>query len=92
MYPSTIGVSEHANRTIIEKARSILEGSHLPKPYWGEAVNTAIYLKNRSPTPGLRNKIPEELWTGEKVNPSQLRVFCCEAHIFIPKDKKGKKL
>lgn len=57
----------------------MLEDSRLP---------TAIYLKNRSPTQALKNKIPEELWTGKNVDLSHLRVFSCEAHILIPKEKR----
>lgn len=88
--PQQNGVSERANRTIIEKARSMLKDSKLPLSYWGEAVNTAIYLKNRMPTQSLNNMIPEELWTKKKVNLSHLRVFGCEAHVLIPKEKRAK--
>ncbi|CAG9133521.1 unnamed protein product [Plutella xylostella] len=88
--PQQNGVSERANRTIIEKARSMLKDSNLPLAYWGEAVNTAIYLKNRVPTQALQNRIPEELWTKKKVNLSHLRVFGCEAHVLVPKEKRLK--
>ena len=43
------GVSERMNRTIMEKARSILLEAGLPESFWAEAVNTAMYLHNRSP-------------------------------------------
>lgn len=88
--PQQNGVSERVNRTIIEKARSMLQDSKLPLAYWGEAVNTAIYLKNRTPTQALNNKIPEELWKGNKINLSHLRVFGCEAHVLVPKEKRTK--
>lgn len=88
--PQQNGVSERANRTIIEKARSMLKDSNLPLAYWGEAVNTAIYLKNRLPTQALKNKIPEEVWSGRKINLSHLRVFGCEAHALVPKEKRTK--
>lgn len=88
--PQQNGVSERANRTIIEKARSMIYDSKLSLAYWAEAVNTAIYLKNRVPTQSLNNKIPEELWTGKKINLSHLRVFGSEAHVLIPKEKRLK--
>lgn len=88
--PQQNGVSERANRTIIEKARSMLKDSKLPLAYWGEAVNTAIYLKNRVPTQSLNNKIPEELWTKQKIDLSHLRVFGCQAHVLLPKEKRTK--
>jgi hypothetical protein len=40
---------ERINRTILEKVRCILFTTKLPKHLWGEAVNTAVYLYNRTP-------------------------------------------
>ena len=88
--PQQNGVAERVNRTIFEKARAMLFDAKLPKAYWAEAVNTAIYLKNHSPTQSLKNRIPEEIWTGKQVNLSHLRVFGCEAHVLIPKEKRTK--
>lgn len=84
------GVSERLNRTLIEKARCMLQESGLSKRYWGEAVNTAIYLKNRSPTTALDGQIPEHLWSGSKVDLSHLKVFGCIAYSLEPKHKRGK--
>ncbi|KAJ2945209.1 hypothetical protein O0L34_g9278 [Tuta absoluta] len=88
--PQQNGVAERVNRTIVEKARAMLHDAKLPKAYWGEAVNTAIHLKNLSPTQALKNKIPDELWYGKRLDVSHLRVFGCEAHSFIPKEKRSK--
>jgi hypothetical protein len=38
------------NRSITEKARALIIDSKLDKSMWGEAVLTATYLLNRSPT------------------------------------------
>jgi len=46
-------VSERTLRTISEKARCLLCDSGLDKRFWAEAYNTAIYLKNVSPTAAL---------------------------------------
>jgi hypothetical protein len=46
-------VAEKANRTTVEKAKMMLIESGLNTKYWAEAVNTAVYLKNRSPTKAL---------------------------------------
>lgn len=48
--PQQNGVAERANRTIGEMARSMLVHSGLPEALWAEAVSTAVYLRNRSPT------------------------------------------
>lgn len=88
--PSQNGVSERLNRTLLEKARCMLYEAHLPKEYWAEAVSTAIYLKNRSPTAALVGNIPEEVWTGHKVDLRHLRVFGCLAMTLIPDVKRDK--
>lgn len=62
--PGQNGVAERMNRTIVEKAMSMLFGAKLPKTYWAEAVSTAVYLINRSPTKAVTGKTPEEAWTG----------------------------
>lgn len=41
-------VEERTNRTIIEKARSMLGDAELNNYYWAKEANTAIYPKNRS--------------------------------------------
>jgi hypothetical protein len=81
-------VAERANRTIVEKAKSMLIESGLNTKYWAEAVNTAVYLKNRSPTKALSKTTPKQAWSGgDKVN---LRVFGSRAFARIPKEKRGK--
>jgi len=59
----------------------------LADKYWGEAVQTAIYLRNRCPTLALVNKTPYETWYGSKPNISHLRTFGCIPYIYIPKRK-----
>ena len=51
-------VSERMNRTIMEKARTMFLEARLPESFWAEAVNTAVYLHNRSPTRSLDNMTP----------------------------------
>lgn len=88
--PQQNGVSERLNRTLIEKARCLLQGSGLGKEYWGEAVSTAIYLYNRSPSSALCGQIPEEVWTGRTVSLGHLRVFGCVAYALVPSVKRQK--
>ena len=45
--------------------------------YWGEAVVTAVYILNRSPTKALDGMTPYEAWHGRKPAVSHLRVFGC---------------
>ena len=42
--PEQNGVAERKNRKIEEAAREMIEEKHMPKFYWAEAVQIAIYL------------------------------------------------
>ena len=55
-----------------------------PLQFW--AVDTTVYLINRGPSSSLDGGIPEEAWTGKKVNYSFLRTFGCEAFVNIDKE------
>jgi transposase InsO family protein len=44
--PQQNGVAKRANRTIMECARSMILAQGLEFEFWGEAVNTAMYIKN----------------------------------------------
>ena len=54
--PEQNGVSERLNRTLIESARSMLYHAKTPLKFWAESMNTAAYLRNRSPTSALKDK------------------------------------
>ena len=59
--PQYNGVVEMMNRTIVEKVRYMLKLAKLPKSFWGEAVNTVVYLINRSPSVPLNFDIPQRV-------------------------------
>lgn len=82
--PQQNGVAERTNRSIVEKARSMLSGCSLPKGYWEDAFKTSVYLKNRSPHRALDHQTPFEKWHGYKSDLSHLRIFGCRALIHIP--------
>ncbi|CAF4947657.1 unnamed protein product [Pieris macdunnoughi] len=88
--PEQNGVSERFNRTIVERSRCLLFEAKLDKSYWAEAVNTAVYLKNRSPASGLDQKTPIEVWTGHKPDLSHVRIFGSPVMMHVPKNKRFK--
>lgn len=47
--PQMNGVAERANRTLMDLVRSMLASAHLPQNFWGEAVVTAAYIRNKVP-------------------------------------------
>ena len=42
----------------------MLLSANLPKGFWGEAINTAVYLINRCQSAALNFKVLEEVWNG----------------------------
>lgn len=88
--PEQNGMSERANRTIVERAQTMLSDAGLEKRFLAEAVSTAVYLKNRAPTVAVKGKTPLEAWSGKKPNLSHLRVFGSKAFAHVPKEKRRK--
>ena len=61
--PEQNGVAERLNRTLVEAVRAMLIQTKLPQRFWVEALLTAVYLHNRSPTKGVTDMTPFEAWT-----------------------------
>lgn len=82
--PQQNGVSERMNRTLMDKARSMMHDKDVPESLWGEALFVSTYLTNRSPTIALEAcKTPYELWFGDKPDVSKLKVFGCVAYSLV---------
>ena len=62
----------------------------LPKMFWVEAVNTIIHLINRGSSTPLKFKLPEEVWSGKKVDRSYLKVFSCVSYVHIDPTARSK--
>lgn len=88
--PQLNGVSERMIRTLTERSRAMISGAKLDKKFWGEAVLTATYLINISPTKALKSdNTPFELWHGKKPQLKYLKVFGSTVY-FINKTRKTK--
>ncbi|CAK9821285.1 Retrovirus-related Pol polyprotein from transposon TNT 1-94 [Anthophora retusa] len=87
--PESNGIAERANRTLLDKARTMLIDSSLPGSFWAEAVATAAYLRNRCPVKGA-TVTPIEMWEGKKPTVSHVKVFGCTAYYYIPKNYRSK--
>lgn len=88
--PQSNGVAERANRTLLDQARTMLIDSSLPLEFWAEAISTATYLKNCSPTKICGDKTPIEKWTGNKPSVKHLMISGCLAYIFVTRPKRNK--
>src|ERR1051325_7140191 len=86
--PEQNGVSERLNFTLQEKARSMLAESPFATGFWAEAVSTANYLRNRSPTSALDGRTPDEVWTGRVPYLGHIRVFGCTTWVHIQKERR----
>jgi len=96
--PQQNGVAERMNRTLVERGRCLLIDAELEKRFWGEAVNMAAYVVNRSVNRSLGGKVPEEIWRGKRINVSDLKIFGTPVMVLIPEiyrkklDPKSKQL
>ena len=88
--PQQNGVAERKNRTILDMVRSMIKTKNMPKEFWAEAVQCAVYIQNRCPHAILENKTPQELWRGHKPNVSHFKIFGSVAYAHIPDQKRTK--
>ena len=78
------------NRTIQDRARSMLVGAGLGGGFWVEATSAACYIRNKCPVAGL-SKTPDELWSGKVPSVKHLRAYGSKAYVSLEKMKrKGK--
>ena len=63
--PEQNGVAECMSRTLVEATKSMLVNANLPHRFWAEALSTATYLRNRSPTTAVCGMTPHEALTRE---------------------------
>ena len=61
----------------------MLKSKDMPNSFWAEAVATAVYILNLSPTKAVMNKTPYEAWFRRKPAVGHLRVFGCVAYTLI---------
>ena len=86
--PQQNGVSERANRTLCEMARTMIIEAAMPESFWAEAVRTAAYIRNRTTTKVLPDKTPHEMWYKFKPAVGHLKTFGAKAVVL---DKTAKK-
>ncbi|GKA92696.1 retrovirus-related pol polyprotein from transposon TNT 1-94 [Tanacetum coccineum] len=88
--PEQNGVAERNNKTLIEAARTMLNGSVLSKHFWTEAVRIACYTQNRSIIVKRHDKTPYEIFRERIPDISYFHVFGCPVFIHNHKDHLGK--
>jgi hypothetical protein len=68
----------------------MMKCKNLSNVFWAEAINTAVYLKNISPTRCLDGVTPFEALYGSKPVVHNLKVSRCKAFAHIPKENRRK--
>ncbi|GKE66254.1 retrovirus-related pol polyprotein from transposon TNT 1-94, partial [Tanacetum coccineum] len=66
-----------------------LKSKKMPKEFWAEAVDCAVYLLNRCPSKSLDNKTPQEAWNRIKPTVSHLRIFGSIAYVHVPSQRRS---
>ena len=74
----------------MEAVKAMIHDQDLPMHLWAEATRTTVYMQNKSPHRVLGNKTPKEMFSGEKLEVSHLRIFRCPVYIHVPKEKRTK--
>jgi hypothetical protein len=80
-------ISGQISKIISEKSTELLRVSKIPENLWPEAVQHAVWLKNRTPARALRKKeakTPYEALKGEKPTLSRERIWGSRAYVTYP--------
>ena len=85
--PQQNGVAERMNKTLLERARCMLNQAKHGKEFWAEAVSTTCYLISRSPHTALDFKCHQEVWHSSPIDYSNLKIFGCNAYIHVNEGK-----
>uniref|UniRef100_A0A1Y1L115 Retrovirus-related Pol polyprotein from transposon TNT 1-94 n=1 Tax=Photinus pyralis TaxID=7054 RepID=A0A1Y1L115_PHOPY len=88
--PQQNGKAERKNRSLVERARTIISESGLPKKFWGEAILCTNYIINRGPSDGLEDITPAELWLAKKPNVSNFRIFGSTVYCYVESQARDK--
>ncbi|KAG8486777.1 hypothetical protein CXB51_020123 [Gossypium anomalum] len=78
--PQQNGVAERIEQNNHGEGSMYVVNANLPKSFWVEAASTACFLINRSPSVAIEKKTPQEVWSGNPANYSDLKIFGCPAY------------
>ncbi|KAJ0469227.1 putative RNA-directed DNA polymerase [Helianthus annuus] len=75
--PQQNGVVERKHRHLLETARALMFQGSLPKKFWGECIETAVYIINRLPSKVIHHKTPHEIIMGNIPDYEEMRTMGC---------------
>ena len=71
-------------------ARSMMKEKHISNEYWGDAIAYSVYILNRIPIKIIKDRFPQQVWSGKCSNISHLRIFGCVAYAHVPEELRRK--
>ena len=74
----------------MEVVKAMLHDQDLLMYLWVEAARIVVYVQNISPHRVIDNQTLEEVFSGEILEVSHLRIFGCLVYMRVPKDKRSK--
>jgi hypothetical protein len=74
----------------MKAVKAMIHDQNLPMHLWEEASHTVVYVQNISRHNVLGNKTLEEIFSGENLEVSHLRIFGCPVYVHVAKDKRLK--
>jgi hypothetical protein len=85
--PQQNGVAERKNRQLLEVIRSLMIGSSVPTFLWGDALSTAVYVINRTPSSTLFFQRPLDVLANHCMLPPLVklmpRIFGCVTYVHL---------
>ena len=84
------GIAERMNGWLCEMARAMIIQAGAPLGLWGEALNYASFIHNNSVQPSIGNQIPFEVFYGRRYPAKKMRVFGCDAFVYLDESIRGK--
>jgi hypothetical protein len=79
--PQQNKVVERKNRTLVEKARMILDEHRTPICFWADAINNVCYISNRIFLHSILHLTPFELYFGRRLCVCHFRPFGCKCFV-----------
>ncbi|KAK1414482.1 hypothetical protein QVD17_30227 [Tagetes erecta] len=78
--PQPNGVVERKHRHLLETARALMFKGGIPKRFWGECIETAVYIINRLPSKVIKNQTPYEVVFKKQPDYDHMRTLGCLAY------------
>jgi hypothetical protein len=87
--PQQNGRAEVLNKHLLDMVRSMLIHAHLPFGFWGEAIQHAVYIHNRTIQSG-KTSTPMTMCFSKNPDLEKVKVFGCKVEFWLPAEKREK--